>query len=257
MRTIFILALSAVLIIPRPALAAIGCSLSNPAQDLKYLFPEMTSFKEEAKDMTKIKEGEKLYKNLKERLGSDLDQVYETFDTPYTVYTVFKGQDVIGIVHGVNVPGKGGVIQIFLSTDPKTGEIKNFFFQRLESPASKALKNKEFRAQFSTLTLADFYKHDYYAAAEPASEKDKVGKIKDPATDEQSKPDYQATLRGIRKNLILLDMFVYELKNEPYYERAKESIAKFKSEKKAAAGGENPGDIKPPGQAKSDPEEKK
>ena len=47
--------------------------------------------------------------------------IYETYETPYTVYSVFKGQTKIGIVHGVNVPGKGGVIQVFLSTDPATG----------------------------------------------------------------------------------------------------------------------------------------
>ena len=34
----------------------------------------------------------------------------------------------IGVVHGVNVPGKGGVIQVFLSMDPTTAEIKSFFF---------------------------------------------------------------------------------------------------------------------------------
>lgn len=33
----------------------------------------------------------------------------------------------------------------------------------------------------------------------------------------------------MRKNLILLDMFVFELKNEPYYERSKEALAKKKA----------------------------
>jgi hypothetical protein len=211
---------------------AIGCTLSNPAQDLKYLFPETTSYREDARDMTKMKDAEALYKKLQARLGSDLDPVYEAFDTPYTVYSVFKGQEIIGIVHGVNVPGKGGVIQVFLATDPKTGEIRNFFFQRLESSAAKALRSKEFRGQFTGLALADFYKHDYYAVAEPASEKDKVGRIKDPSADEAGKSDYQATLRGVRKNLILLDIFVYELKNEPYYERAQEALEKLKRDKK-------------------------
>lgn len=211
---------------------AIGCALSNPAQDLKYLFPEITSYREEAKDLTKLTDGEALYKKLQARLGSDLDPVYEAIDTPYTVYTVFKGKELIGIVHGVNVPGKGGVIQIFLSTDPKTGEIQKFFFQRLESASAKELRNKEFRALFTGLSLADFYKHDYYAVAEPGSEKDKVGRIKDPTTEEAGKPDYQATLRGIRKNLILLDIFVYELRNEPYYERAQEALKKLKADKK-------------------------
>ena len=231
-----------ILLLPRSALAAIGCTLSNPAQDLKVLLPEMTSFKEENRELPKLKDGEKLFKNLKERLGSDLDPVYETYDTPYTVYTVFKGEEAIGVVHGVNVPGKGGVIQVFLSTDPKTGEINNFFFQRLESPAAKALKEKSFREQFKGLSLADFYKHDYYKAAEPGSDKDKVAKIKEPALDEKGKPDYQAAIRGIRKNLILLDMFVYDLKYEPYFERAKEALEK----KKSGAGVASEGTAAPP-----------
>jgi hypothetical protein len=206
---------------------AVGCTLSNPAEDLKYLFPEITSFREEAKDLGRMKDGAALYKKLQERLGSDLDSVYEAFDTPYTVYSVFKGADVIGIVHGVNVPGKGGVIQVFLSTDPKSGEIRALFFQRLESPAASELRAKAFRAQFQGLTLADFYKHDYYAAAEPGSEKDKLAGLKDPTTDPAARPDYQATLRGIRKNLILLDMFVYDLRNEPFYERARDALKKL------------------------------
>jgi hypothetical protein len=206
---------------------AIGCTLSNPAEDLKYLFPEITSYREDAKDLGRLKDGQALYKKLQERLGSDLDPVYEAFDTPYTVYRVFKGDETIGVVHGVNVPGKGGVIQVFLTTDPKTAEIRTLFFQRLESAAAAELRAKAFRAQFQGLTLADFYKHDYYAIAEPASDKDKLALIKDPTTDPAAKPDYQSTLRGIRKNLILLDIFVYELRAEPFYERAREALKKL------------------------------
>ena len=66
-----------------------------------------------------MKDGAALFKGLRARLGSDLDPIYETYETPYTVYSVFKGQTKIGVVHGVNVPGKGGVIQVFLSTDPR------------------------------------------------------------------------------------------------------------------------------------------
>ncbi len=225
--------LSAILLLgpllQRPA--AIGCTLSNPAQDLKYLYPEITSYKEEARDLPRMKDGEALYQKLQTRLGSDLDPVYEAFDTPYTVYRVFKNETPLGIVHGVNVPGKGGVIQVFLATDPASGEIRNFFFQRLESAAAKELRKKEFRAQFNGLTLADFYKHDYYAAAEPASEKDKIGRLQDPTAEGDARADYQATLRGVRKNLILLDIFVYDLKHEPFYEKAREALEKIKKEK--------------------------
>ena len=220
--------LQLLLLFPQDARAAIGCTLSNPAQDLKYLFPEMTTYKEEARQLDKMKNGSTLFRNLRERLGSDLDPVYETYETPYTVYSVFKGSDLIGIVHGVNVPGKGGVIQVFISADPGSGAIRSFFFQRIESPAAKALKSKAFRAQFSGLTLADFYKHDYFIVAEPTNSKDRVGRITPPDVGESGKQDYQASLRGLRKNLILLDMFVYGLRYEPYYQRSKESLAKFK-----------------------------
>jgi hypothetical protein len=215
--------------LPRMVFGAIGCTLSNPAEDLKYLFPEMTSYKEDLKEFSKLKNGEKLFKSLKDRLGSDLDPIYETYETPYTVYLVYQGKAKIGIVHGVNVPGKGGVIQVFLSTDPKTGAILKFFFQRLESPAAEGLRTKAFRAQFESLTLADFYKHDYYEAVSPGAKADKLGLLKAPRLGAEGKPDYQAALRGIRKNLVLLDFFIYNLRFEPYFEKA--SAAKLKKGK--------------------------
>ncbi len=209
-----------VLLAPVQIWAAIGCTLSNPSQDLKYLYPEMSSYKEELKEFTRLSGGKQMFQELADRLDSDLDPIYETFETPYTVYSVFKGQTKIGVVHGVNVPGKGGVIQIFLSMDPKTAEIRRFFFQRLESPASRALRDKDFRKQFEGLTLADFYKHDYYAAVDPGAAADKVGAIKPLKVGPDGLSDYSASLRGVRKNLILLDFFVYGRRFEPFFEKA-------------------------------------
>jgi hypothetical protein len=225
MKTLLAALTAAALIVPRAAFAAIGCTLSSPAQDLKYLFPEMTSYKEELKEFTRMKDGRELFDSLQARLASDLDPIYETYETPYTVYSVYKGSERIGIVHGVNVPGKGGVIQVFAWTDPKTAAIKRFFFQRLESPAARALRDKAFRAQFEGLTLADFYKHDYYAAAAPGSPNDKVGALKPPVIALGGKPDYDAALRGVRKNLILLDIFVYGRRFEPFFQKAQAAKA--------------------------------
>lgn len=221
----------AALTLPQALFGAIGCTLSNPAEDLKYLYPQMTTFKEELKEFPRLKDGAALFKAFQSRLGSDLDPIYETYETPYTVYSVFQGDKRIGVVHGVNVPGKGGVIQVFLSTDPATAEIQKFFFQRLESPAARALRDKEFRAQFGGLTLADFYKHDYYATADPATKTGKVASIKPPPLDPTGQPDYKASLRGIRKNLILLDFFVYGKRFEPFFERAQQAAAKSKTRK--------------------------
>src|SRR5436190_11171659 len=231
MGRVFIWAILATIALPQRASGAIGCTLSNPSEDLKYLYPEMTTFKEELNEFPRLKDGAQLFKGLRARLGSDLDPIYETYETPYTVYSIFKGQTKIGIVHGVNVPGKGGVIQVFLSTDPGTGEIRSFFFQRLESPAARELRSKEFRAQFNGLTLADFYKHDYYAATAPGAKADKVAAIKPPPLGPGGQPDYQASLRGIRKNLILLDTFVYGRRFEPFFERARQAAGKPKAGK--------------------------
>lgn len=200
---------------------AIGCTLSNPSEDLKYLYPQMTSFKEELREFPRLKDGATLFKGLQARLGSDLDPIYESYETPYTVYSVFQGATRIGIVHGVNVPGKGGVIQVFLSVDPGSAAVQKFFFQRLESPAAKALRAKEFRDQFAGLTLADFYKHDYYARVDPGAKADKVGGLKAPVIDTAGRPDYLASLRGVRKNLILLDFFVFSQRFEPFFERSR------------------------------------
>ncbi len=205
--------------------AAIGCTLNNPAQDLKFLYPEVTSFKEEVRELRQMPGGADLYAGLKERLGGDLDPVYEAFDTPYTVYSVFKDTTRIGYVHGVNVPGRGGVIQVFLATDPQTGEIRDFFFQRIESRAARALKDKQFRARFRSLSLADFYKHDYFVVADPTNPADKLAGLNPPNPEPDLVADFNASLRGIRKNLILLDLFVYERRAEVFYQRTKELLS--------------------------------
>lgn len=229
MKRLFPLFALALLTGPQLVFAAIGCTLSNPAQDIKYLYPEMTTYKEELYEFPRLKDGAAQFRAFRERLASDLDPIYETYETPYTVYTVFKGPAKIGIVHGVNVPGKGGVIQVFLSLDPATGAIRSFFFQRLESPAARELRDKEFRAQFTGLSLADFYKHDYYAVADPHAKADRVAAVKAPGADAvhtaavAGAHDYQAALRGIRKNLVLLDFFVYGRKFDPFFDKAKQS----------------------------------
>jgi len=233
MRRLFLfLAVALVLAGARRADGAVGCTLSNPARDLKFLYPSMTTYREEARQFDTMPGGRGMFEALKERIGSDLDPVYETLDTPYTLYTVYKGEEAIGIVHGVNVPGKGGVIQVFLSMDPKSAEIRQLVFQRLESPAARALKDEAFRKQFESLTLADFYKHDYYKAADPQSDKDKVGRIASPVKGGEGSEDFAASVRGVRKNLILLDLFCYNRRHEPFFERAKEALAKLKGEKK-------------------------
>jgi hypothetical protein len=122
------------------------------------------------------------------------------------------------------------VIQVFVATGPADAAIQKLVFQRLESPGSAALRAKATREQFAGLTLADFYKHDYFAAADPGNAADRVAALKPPeALPEAAKPDWEATLRGLRKNLILLDFFAFDRRHEPFYERAQKAAGAGKT----------------------------
>ena len=220
----FCFGIGLMMLVVSAAEAAIGCTLSNPARDLKSLYPAMTSYREDVKEMGRLPQGRAAYEVLGVRVGGDLDPVYEAFETPYTLYSVFQGEIKIGYVHGVNVPGRGGVLQIFLSMNPETSTIERMFYQRLESPGGALLRNPATLSQFAGLSLADFYKHDYFAAVDSGNEADKVGLLLPPANlPEAAQADWAATLRGVRKNLLLLDIFAFDQRHEPFYQRAEAS----------------------------------
>ena len=175
--------------------AAVGCTLNNPDRDIKRLFSKATNYKTE---FITIKErgGKELVKEIETKLKDKLEPTYESIDAPYAYYTVLKKKETIGYVHGVNQKGMYGGMQLILATDPN-GMIIDFYYQKISSPESKKFRDKKFTKQFKGLTLADFYKHDI------------TKKIKNPS--EKNAQDYVATLRGIKKNLILHDEF--KLKN--------------------------------------------
>ena len=203
-----------ILIIPFAAhviYAAVGCTLNDPDRDIKRLFPKGTNYKTE---FITIKEhgDEKLVQEIEAKLGDKFDSVYETIDVPYAYYTVLNKKETIGYVHGVNQKGTYGGIQLILATDPN-GMIIDFYYQKITSPESKKFRDKEFTKQFIGLSLADFYKEGIQK------------KIKNPAAD--SLDDFNATLRGIKKNLILLDEFKLNNKYDKYfYKNKNESEAK-------------------------------
>ncbi|MFA5391841.1 MAG: hypothetical protein WC331_10530 [Candidatus Omnitrophota bacterium] len=184
------------------AFAAVGCSLNDPDRDVKRLFPESTGYRT---TFVTIKEagGEALERDIEERLGDKFDTVYESPDVPYAYYTVLKGKDVIGRIHGVNQKGQYGGLQLILATDP-AGRIVGFYYQKISSPESAVFRNKAFTDLFKGLSLEDFSAYD---VKEGAANEGRVSKIQDPS--KNSGEDFRATLRGIKKNLILLDVFLH------------------------------------------------
>jgi len=180
---------------------AVGCSLNDPDRDIKRLFPDATNYKTE---FISIQErgGQKLADEIQKKLGDKFEPVYETIDVAYAFYTVLKGDKLLGYVHGVNQKGRFGGMQLVITTDPN-GVITDFYYQRLTSPEAKKFRDPAFTKQFIGLSLADFYRH-----------KPQEG-IKDPT--ENSNSDFKATLRGLLKNLILMDTFKLNNKYDVVY----------------------------------------
>jgi hypothetical protein len=184
---ILIISITLALVLMRLSFAAVGCSLSDPDRDVKRLFPESTGYRT---DFITVKDTgqEALYQKIEVELGDKLDAIYEAIDVPYAFYDILKGKEVIGYIHGVNQKGEYGSLQLIIATDLK-GKILNFYYQRMSSPEAGKFMDKNFTDKFIGLALGDFVKGNV--------------SIGDPS--KNSQVDFQATLRGIKKNLILLN----------------------------------------------------
>lgn len=180
----------------RLAFAAVGCELNDPDRDIKKAFPQSTGYKTDFVTIAE-KGGEKLKAKIEEKLGDKFDKLYESLDVPYTYYTILKGKDVLGYMHGVNQKGLYGGMQLIISTDTE-GRIILFYYQKLSSAEAKEFRNGSFTGQFTGLTLDDFLK-----SSEPGS---RISAIKDPS--KKSPEDFRYTLRGLKKNMILLNEFI-------------------------------------------------
>jgi hypothetical protein len=185
-----------------PLLAAVGCDLNDPDRDVKRLFPESNGYKTVYVSIAQ-KGGEALLKKIEARLGDTFKGLYETIDVPYTMYRVFKGQDLVGYIHGVNQKGEFGGIQVFLALDLE-GRIRGFYFQKMTGRYAGTLREAEFGKQFIGLSLPDF--DDYDVASARPKPGSRVAAIKNPAP--QAETDFRAALRGTKKNLILCDVFL-------------------------------------------------
>jgi hypothetical protein len=191
------------LIVAAPSFAAVGCDLNDPDRDVARLFPGSTSYKTSYVSIQQ-KGGEALLAQIEERLGNKFRGLYETIDVPYTVYEVYQGKQKIGYIHGVNQKGQYGGLQVFLSLDLE-GNIRGFYYQKLTSKHGKQFRDPKFGQQFVGLSLKDFYSYD--VATGKTFGHSRVDAIKNPVSEAES--DFRATLRAAKKNLILMDEFVY------------------------------------------------
>jgi hypothetical protein len=185
----------------RAAWGAVGCDLNDPDRDVARLFPESSGYKTNYVSIDR-KGGESLLTRVEARLGDKFQGLYETIDVPYTIYEIFTGKKKIGYIHGVNQKGQFGGIQVFLVLDLE-GRIKGFYIQKMTSQYAGKLRDAKFGKQFVGLTLKDFEQYDVSTGKASG----KVEAIKNPAPEAEG--DFRAALRATKKNLVLMDEFVY------------------------------------------------
>lgn len=189
------------------AWGAVGCDLNDPDRDVARLFPESTGYKTIYTSILK-KGGEKLLSTVETRLGDKFHGIYETIDVPYTIYEIYANKKKIGYIHGVNQKGQFGGIQVFVVLDLE-GIIKGFYIQKMTSQYAGKLRDAKFGRQFIGLTLKEFDHYDVVSGKASG----KVEAIKNPAPEAEA--DFRAALRATKKNLILMDEFVYSTQPGP------------------------------------------
>ena len=194
------------------AWGAVGCDLNDPDRDVARLFPESTGYKTIYTSILK-KGGEKLLSTVETRLGDKFHGIYETIDVPYTIYEIYANKKKIGYIHGVNQKGQFGGIQVFVVLDLE-GTIKGFYIQKMTSQYAGKLRDAKFGRQFIGLTLKDFDHYDVVSGKASG----KVEAIKNPAPEAEA--DFRAALRATKKNLILMDEFVYSSQSVPSSQEA-------------------------------------
>ena len=169
------------------AYAAVGCSLTDPDRDVKRIFPASTGYKT---TFITIKErgGEVLKKQIEEKFQDKFEPVYESIEVPYAFYTVLKGKEIIGYIHGVNQKGKFGGMQLIVAID-LSGKIVSFYYQKMSSPEAAKFMDKKFTSRLNGLTLDDLMKGSF--------------SINDPSA--KSPEDFRATIRGLKKNMLLIN----------------------------------------------------
>jgi hypothetical protein len=183
-----------------PVAAAVNCELNNPVRDVARLFPESTHF-ETAYFSFATGGGEPQQRKVESRLGGS-PALYAPLNVPYTFYEIYKGKKKVGYVHGVNQKGQFGVLEVFASLD-MNGKIKAFYIQRMAGQWAKKFTSPRFGRQFLGLSLKDFERFDTASGKGSG----KVAAIDNPAP--EAVTDFFGLLRALKKNLVLMDEFVY------------------------------------------------
>jgi hypothetical protein len=185
----------------QPALAAVGCGLNDPDRDVPRLFKESSSYKTIDFSIAQ-RGGDPLLKRIEKRLGASYLPLYAPIDTPYTLYEIYRGTTKIGYIHGVNQKGQYGGLQVFIAQD-LAGRVKTFYIQKITGSSACKFRDAKFYRKFVGLSLRDFDSYDPVRGKGSG----KIAAIENPAPEMET--DFYGVLRGLKKNFVLMDEFVF------------------------------------------------
>ena len=97
---------------PVASFAATGCDLNNPDRDVPRIFPGSTRYVAKYRSPTPM-ELAAIVAQLDERFRA----IYDPLSVPYTIYEIYRGDEKVGYIHGVNQKGQFGTLQVFIAQD--------------------------------------------------------------------------------------------------------------------------------------------
>lgn len=199
---IFVCVLLFVCIHSATAIGAVGCDLNNPDGDVPRLFPGSTSYKVSYASLGQGGDNQTYARVVKKLGGPEYTSLYAPLDVSYSIYEIYNGSKKIGYIHGVNQKGHFGGIQVFVVQD-MNGIIKRFYIQKISGQSANKLRDSKFGDQFVGLSLKDLDTFDPITGKGTG----KFASIRNPAPDMET--DFYGVLRGVKKNLVLMDEFVF------------------------------------------------
>jgi hypothetical protein len=149
----------AILLLSLPAVptstahAAVGCTLDNPQDDLARFFPDLSDFT--VHTLSFAAQAPDAHATLANRMGGELDSLYETADVPYALYTVRRDGELLGYAFGANQRGTYSNIQVVAVTNPR-GVLSHVYVQKLRSPDFEAFTNDSFTRQLADVPFARY-----------------------------------------------------------------------------------------------------
>ena len=182
---------------PVASFAATGCDLNNPDRDVPRIFPGSTRYVAKYRSPTPM-ELAAIVAQLDERFRA----IYDPLSVPYTIYEIYRGDEKVGYIHGVNQKGQFGGLQVFVALD-LAGTIRSFYIQKMVGRSVAKFRDGQFGKAFIGISLKDFQKYD------PVDGKGSgpLAAIANPAPDMET--DFYGVLRALKKNLVLMDVFVF------------------------------------------------